>query len=201
MVSVCPEQQSNSQTARTRRLPERVAVADIASEECAAPAFHCVLCRKVDVAGLCLAYLACPALLACHGHQKIGSSTPKHAHAAVVIVFSVVCLFIGKEPVAQGCREQGGRELPKEAARPRWVLPCELLAGRAGSQALLPATGPAHPDRASRACHKALSGVCNPSFCLQSCLEPFLIPPHHPHPPSTHHTHRHHTQHPEPGTL
>ena len=70
LFSVGPEPQSNPERAGTRSLPEGVAVADIASEDCAACAFPCAACRKVGTAGLGLASLACPSLLACPRPSK-----------------------------------------------------------------------------------------------------------------------------------
>ena len=85
--------------------------------------------------------------------------------------------------MAKGCREQGGSDLCKEVAMPRLVFPVSWLAGRAGSQALLPATGPAHPHRAKGAFRGALWGLCDPSSCLPSCLEPLLLTPSPQRPP------------------
>lgn len=88
-------------------------MADTVSVDCAASAFHCALCRKVDTAWVCLAYLACTSLLACRGCNQIGSSTPEHVHTAWSS-YVLWCMFLGKDLVANGCREQGGSELLKE---------------------------------------------------------------------------------------
>lgn len=59
-LSVQEHNNHKTQTARAWSLPE--AVSDMASADCAAPVFHCALCRKGDptwVCLACLAYLAC----------------------------------------------------------------------------------------------------------------------------------------------
>ena len=97
-------------------------MADRASVDRAASAFHCALCRKVDTAWVRLAYLACSSLLARRCCNQIGS-TPKYVHAACRS-YHLWCISFGKELAANGCREQGGSELPKEAVMPHLGCSC-----------------------------------------------------------------------------
>ena len=63
-------------------------------------------------------------------------------------------------------------------------MSCELLEGRAGSQVPLPAMGPAHPDGASKAFHKALSGLAVPASASTPAWDPsYCLPPPPPSPP------------------
>lgn len=86
-----------------------------------------------------------------HGHHScnwLGSSAPKHKHTALR------WMFFGKNLVANWCREQVSVNFPERLWCPMGdhvMWSCELLAGSAGSQMLLPATRPAHPDPTSRA--------------------------------------------------
>ena len=55
--------------------------------------------------------------------KRVSLQEPSTRVLPLVVAFSVVCLFIGKEQVAKGCREQGGSDLRKEIATPRLVFP------------------------------------------------------------------------------
>lgn len=61
-----------------------------------------------------MAYWTCPSLLAHHGCNQTGSSTPKCTLAACRSR-ALSCTICGKKLVANSCREQGGSELASQS--------------------------------------------------------------------------------------
>lgn len=82
-----------TQTARAWSLPE--AVSDMASVDCAAPAFHCALRRKGDPSWLCLAYVACTSPLAAVAVSRWAPPHPNTCTLPAGAMFSGGCFWEG----------------------------------------------------------------------------------------------------------